>query len=69
MDKDQKREALLNMLDSEGWKLVEKYIADRIEDHEKQLLHCPLDDVTKHRERHQALMLVIDYIKKNSEVN
>jgi hypothetical protein len=55
-------EELLELKEHEGWKKVEEYIKKRIKYHEQQLISCSLDDVIKHRERRDALNLLLLFV-------
>lgn len=55
-----------NLLQSEGWQIVHQYITGQIQYHENQLLTCKLEDVIKHRERRDALNLVLIFIDEKS---
>ncbi len=64
MDEIARMEAVQNMLDTDGWPILEKFIRERIEDHRNQLLRCPIEDITKHRERVEAYNSVFLYIQQ-----
>lgn len=67
MSAENKANALRYLIELDGWRIIEQYIADRIEDHKGQLMNCPLEDVTKHREAVKALNGVFIFVKKTIE--
>jgi hypothetical protein len=56
-------EALQQMLQLEGWPLVEQHIKDEIERSKSRLLTCDLKEVIEHRARIKALNSVLLYIR------
>ncbi len=64
MDEIARMEAVQCMLDTDGWPVIEKYIRERIEDHKNQLLRCPIEEITKHRERVEAYNSVLLYVRQ-----
>lgn len=65
------REALRQMEMSDGWKIVKRYIDDRIADHTNQLLTCELDKVPLNRNSIETLRLIYVHIDslKSTEVD
>lgn len=64
MDEVARMEAVQYMLDTDGWPVIEKFIRERIEDHKNQLLRCPVEEITKHRERVEAFNSVLLYVRQ-----
>ena len=52
---DELAEQLRYMMKLEGWKYVEKVMADKIQLHTNNLLSCPLDEVEKNRNMIEAM--------------
>ena len=67
MDEVAKMELLRDMKDTEGWKLVDTYISDRIKDHTNQLITCPIEAIEKHRQRIEAYKSVLLYVEDEIE--
>lgn len=62
MDEVVLMEQMRYMKDTDGWKLVEKHIRNRIMDNKNRLMICPIEDIEKHRERVKTLESVLLFV-------
>jgi hypothetical protein len=54
------------MVDTAGWRDVEKHIRDRAADHRAQLMTCKSwEEVLEHRHKAEALESVLSHIKES----
>jgi len=67
VDNRQAAEALRHMQGTEGWRLLEQYLRERIDDSRNRLMSCELEDVMKHRHEAKALEAVLIYIDQTIE--
>ncbi len=67
----EKAQAIQNMTETTGWKIVEEYIRERMDGHKNQLMTCSMQDILKHRAEVKALngvlLFIQDAIREGSE--
>lgn len=67
IDHDQLREVMNDLVQTDGWKLVETHINGRISHFKTQLMHCKLEEVEALRERVKTLESVLYYVKEQNQ--
>lgn len=67
MDEVGRMEVLREMLLTEGWQLVEKFIHEKIIDCRSRLETCDLDYVIRIREQIQTYKSVLQYVEDTIE--
>jgi nitrogen regulatory protein PII-like uncharacterized protein len=51
------------MTETDGWKIVQQFIEERIDDNKQQLMRCPIENVMEHRIRAETYQSILTHVK------
>jgi hypothetical protein len=63
MDAEERARSLQELIETDGWPIVDQFINERIADNTNQLLTCPAEKITEHRAMVKAFNSVFLFIQ------